>query len=207
MAQITHGIRSILSHPEAYNLSQNLLGAGRLRKRLVRDHIRAGSGDQLLDIGCGTAELLPHLPHGVRYVGFDLSQRYIDAARARFGNLGRFECMDIANFQDGAIESGADIALAIGILHHLDDAEARALIQTAWNKLKPGGRFITLDGALVPDQSKVARGLILRDRGQNVRSPEEYARLATGIFSTVHATVRNDLLLVPYTHCILECTR
>lgn len=115
--------------------------------------------------------------------------------------------MDIANFQDGAIESGADIALAIGILHHLDDAEARALIQTAWNKLKPGGRFITLDGALVPDQSKVARGLILRDRGQNVRSPEEYARLATGIFSTVHATVRNDLLLVPYTHCILECTR
>lgn len=207
MAQITHGIRSILSHPAIYDLTQNLLGAGRSRKRLVRDYIRAKPGDQLLDIGCGTAELLPYLPQDIRYVGFDLSQRYIDAAKRRFGDRGRFESMDIAHFQEGAIESGADIALAIGILHHLDDELAQSLIQTAWNKLKPGGRFISLDGTLMPHQSKLARALILRDRGQNIRTPEEYTRLASKVFSSVTTTVRHDLLFVPYTHCILECTR
>lgn len=207
MTQITHGIRSILSHPAIYDLTQNVLGAGRSRKRLVRDHIRAKAGDQLLDIGCGTAELLPYLPEGIRYVGFDLSQRYIDAAKHRYQDRGRFECMDIAHFQDGAIESGADIALAIGILHHLDDDLAHSLIQTAWNKLKVGGRFISLDGTLTPQQSKAARALILRDRGQNIRSPHEYERLAKGVFANVKMEIREDMLFVPYTHCILECTR
>ncbi len=207
MSQITHGIRSILSHPAIYDLTQNILGAGRSRKKLVREYIRAQPGDQLLDIGCGTAELLPYLPEGLDYVGFDLSQAYIDAARRKYGARARFECMDIAHFNGDAIKGGADVVLAIGILHHLDDALAHALIDTAWNKLKPGGRLITLDGTLTPAQSKTARALILKDRGQNIRPPHGYQALAEGVFASVKTTVREDMLFVPYTHCILECTR
>ena len=207
MSQVTHGIRSILSHPAFYDLTQNILGAGRSRRKLVREYIRAKPDDQLLDIGCGTAELLPHLPEGLDYLGFDLSQPYIDAARKRYGDRGRFECMDIANFDDEAIKGGADIVLAIGILHHLDDDLAKALIATAWNKLKPSGRLITIDGTLTDDQSRVARTLILRDRGQNIRQPQEYRALASTVFASVQMTVRQDMLFVPYTHCILECTR
>jgi SAM-dependent methyltransferase len=190
-----------------YDFTQNVLGASRSRKKLVREYIRAKSGDRLLDVGCGTAELLPYLPRGMHYVGFDLSQPYIDSARKKYGDRGRFECMDIASFDDESIEGGADIVLAIGLLHHLDDELARALVRTAWDKLKPGGRLITLDGTLTPDQSKMARALILRDRGQNIRSPQEYQALAEGTFASVKATIRQDMLFVPYTHCILECTR
>lgn len=207
MSQITHGIRSILSHPFFYDLNQNILGAGKSRRQLVRDHIRPREGDQLLDIGCGTAELLRYLPLNLRYVGFDLSQPYIDAARKRYGDRCRFECMDIANFEDHSIEGGADIVLAIGILHHLDDDPAQALIATAWDKLKPGGRLITIDGTLTDAQSRFARALILRDRGQNIRSPDAYRALAAHRFGEVRMSVREDMLHVPYTHCILECTR
>lgn len=207
MAQITHGIRSILSLASVYDVTQAILGAGRSRTRLASDYIRAKQGDILLDIGCGTAQLLPYLPSGMRYIGFDLSKDYIDAARARYGDRARFECMDVADFEDGDFQGGADIVLAIGILHHLDDDLAAALVRTAWNQLKPGGRFISIDGTLTENQSGVARALILRDRGQNIRSPDGYIRLARTAFESVDVSIRADMLYIPYTHCIMECTR
>lgn len=207
MAQITHGVRSMLSSATVYNLTQRAFGAERTRRILVRDYIRPASGNVVFDIGCGTAELLPHLPSDIQYVGFDMSQNYIDAATARFGARAKFECMDVANYRDETLSGGADIVLAVGILHHLDDDEAHALMRTAWSKLRPGGRFISLDGALVPEQSSIARAIILRDRGQNIRSPQEYEALANGVFQQVRNTTRHDMLYVPYTHCILECVR
>lgn len=208
MAQRTDGIRAALSHPFFYDFLQTTLGAGRARARMMSDHIRPSENDRVLDIGCGTAELLPHFPVNVDYVGFDLSPQYIDAAKKRYGDKGRFECMDVAEFQDTHIrQHGADIVLAIGILHHLDDDQARSLINVASSMLRPGGRFISMDGTLVPDQSAIAKGLILRDRGQNIREPHQYESLASGSFTEVKHIVRHDLLYVPYTHCILECTR
>ncbi|MCD9098591.1 class I SAM-dependent methyltransferase [Luteimonas fraxinea] len=208
MAQKTDGLRAVLSHPAFYDFLQTALGAGRARARMMSDHIRPRKDDRVLDIGCGTAELLPYFPVDIDYVGFDLSSRYIDAARKRYGDRGRFECMDVADFQDTQVrQHGADLVLAIGILHHLDDDQARSLINVASSMLRPGGRFISMDGTLVAGQSAAARGLILRDRGQNIREPDGYAGLATGSFTEIKPVVRHDLLYVPYTHCILECTR
>jgi SAM-dependent methyltransferase len=206
MAQITSGIRTILSNPSAYDFLQSALGASRARKRLIRDHIRPRPDDHLLDIGCGTGELLKYLPANIHYIGFDLSPDYINAARERYGNRGRFECSDVADFEPTDL-LGVDLVLAIGVLHHLDDDQVVHLLLTAWNKLRPGGRFISLDGTLVKGQSRIARALILRDRGQNIRSPDGYQALAASKFSITACTVRHDLLYVPYTHCILECTR
>ncbi|HHA2449883.1 class I SAM-dependent methyltransferase [Stenotrophomonas maltophilia] len=206
MAQKTSGLHSILSAPWAYDLLQNILGAHRGRTQLIKDHIRPGPEFTILDIGCGTGEIVPHLPNGVSYHGFDLSQLYIDSARRRFGDRATFHCMDIADYEpedDGRL---ADVVIAVGILHHLDDQIAHKLIQGARRKLKPGGRLVTMDGTLIDDQSTVARNLILRDRGQNIRTPEGYRALAEPVFEQIHLKVRHDMIYVPYTHCIMECT-
>ena len=125
----------------------------------------------------------------------------------RYG-MAQFECMDVSNYQvAGSDEQRADLVLAIGILHHLDDDQARALMRTAHAALKPGGRFISLDGTYVDGQSTIARALISRDRGQSIRTPEAYRALGEAEFDKVEARVRTDMLYVPYTHYVMECVR
>jgi len=203
MAQITSGIRRVLSLPIAYSFLQAALGAGRLRRRICRELIRAGNDDIVVDVGCGPAAILELLPPTVRYYGFDLSEDYIRAAR--YGDRGHFACADIAAAPAESVPP-CTIALVLGLLHHLDDDEARNLMAALSTRVALGGRLITLDGTFVPGQSTAARRLVAADRGQNVRCPEAYAALAPESLSVV-VHVRHDLLNVPYTHCILECTK
>lgn len=205
MAQITSGVRSILSHPIAYSFLQAAVGAGRLRQRICQDLIRASDDDVIVDVGCGPAEILELFPRTIKYYGFDLSEDYIRAARERYGDRGHFACVDITAAPPDSVPP-CTIALALGVLHHLDDNEARNLMAALSSRLAPGGRLITFDGTFVPGQSATARRLIAADRGQNIRSPEAYASLAPQDLS-VNIHVRHDLLYLPYTHCLLECTK
>ncbi|ODU44535.1 class I SAM-dependent methyltransferase [uncultured Aquimonas sp.] len=203
MSQTTSGLRAALSLPSVYDFVQNLVGAARARRELSAHYLRAESGQLLVDVGCGTGEMLDFLPAGVRYVGFDLSQRYIDAARRRYGERARFECLDVA--EAGRLDiHDVDIALAFGLLHHLDDHEVLGLLHALARLLGPNGRILTIDPTLSPGQHPVAAFVARRDRGQNVRSPEAYRALAARVFDRVDCEVRHDLLRIPYSHCILQ---
>ncbi len=206
MAQITTGVRSILSIPGIYDAIQTAVGAYRAREVLVRDYIRPVSGQQVLDVGCGTGELLPHLPEGLAYVGFDLSAQYIRQARERYAGRARFECMDVADLAQSDGLDEVDVAVAVGLLHHLDDEQASRLLSAIGKRLGAGGRLVTMDPTFLDQQSALATFFMKRDRGQNIRSPTGYADLTKGIFSSVKSAVRADLLRIPYSHCILECS-
>ena len=41
-------------------------------------------GAAILDVGCGTAQILRYLPEGIEYLGFDQNARYLECARNRF---------------------------------------------------------------------------------------------------------------------------
>ena len=174
-------------------------------KTYLAEYVKPAPGDKILDIGCGPADVLNYLP-GVNYTGLDISPEYINSAKKRFGARGRFCCGDMGLAAIEGEQGTFDLVLATGVIHHLDDAQAAKLFDLARLALRPTGRLVTFDGCQVPQQSRIARWLLAKDRGKFVRPREEYMRLALARFSKVEPHLRHDLLRVPYTHLIMRCS-
>jgi SAM-dependent methyltransferase len=198
-------IWSGLSVSWAYRLFGRLVGAHALRTAYVHECVRPREGDRVLDIGCGPGDILNFLPP-VSYVGFDINPDYIQAARARFGQRAQFFQQAIDRELVGRF-SDFDIVMANGLLHHLDDAGAGELLTIAFTALKPGGRLITLDGVISPDQSRAAYYLVSHDRGRFMRTEAGYTQLAGRVFPHVKAQIWHSRLRIPYTHIVMECQR
>ena len=195
----------VLSLPSGYRLFQRMVGGKAARKTYLAEYVKPVPGDKILDIGCGPADILDHLP-AVNYTGLDLSPEYISSAEKRFGSKGRFCCGDVGVATIEGEQGTFDLVLAIGVIHHLDDAQAAKLFDLARRALRPAGRLVTYDGCYVAQQSRIARWLLAKDRGKFVRPREEYLRLALTNFSKVEPHLRNDLLCIPYTHLIMRCS-
>jgi len=196
-------LRDILARARVYSCFSSLIGAERARRRHIERHIRPRAGDRVLDIGCGPADILEALP-SVEYHGFDLSADYIESARKRFGTRGQFH-VEAVNAELVKKYAGFDLVLAMGVVHHLTDAEALDLFRVAKSALKPGGRLVTLDGCFVDGQSPIARWLLGRDRGEFVRTEAAYVVLARQVFADVKPCLTTELLRIPYTHLVMEC--
>ncbi len=198
------GLKSVLEFPAVYDWVQRILGGRNVQRCVVNHHLRPEPHHRLLDIGCGPAQILETLPQ-VEYVGVDLNPRYIASAQVRYGDRGSFVCQSVTQMATEKMHT-FDLVMAHGLIHHLDDDEARQLFAVAAKAMKPGGRFVTLDGCFAEKQSRIARWMLSNDRGQFIRTEDAYLDLARRTFSNVQSTIRHDLLLTPYTHIIMECT-
>lgn len=204
MGETTTGIRAMLSSPLVYEIWSRALGRSGGREDLVEEYVRPAPGQRVLDVGCGPGNQLPFLGDVV-YVGVDFSEAYIERAKERWGARGEFRVGDATALDEDLRDF--DIAIAFGVLHHIDDDGVRAMLAGIAGALKPGGHLMTIDPTFAPGQSRAARAVVSRDRGQHVRPPRGYAALAREAFGEVDTTVRGDLLRIPYSHCILECRR
>lgn len=204
MAQVTSGVRAVLSHPVVYETFQRLMGARRGREWIVRDLIRPFPGMRILDLGCGPGEILDSLPEDVAYTGYDMSPEYIASAKAKYGARATFHCRLLEQAEVATLEP-FDLVMGIGVLHHLDDDTARQFMALAKAGLKPGGRVLTLDACYAPKQNPIARYLISKDRGQHVRDEAGYRALAEGTFTGITGAVTNRVW-PPWTHWSMECS-
>ena len=197
-------VRLALGRAWAYRMLQNILGRSDTRQSIVDRYVQPRARDRIVDIGCGPADVLEHLPD-VHYFGIDINPDYVRVARERYGAR--------ANFMEGGLETlrdlpagSADIVMAIALLHHLDDGEANELFREARRILTPGGRIFTLDCVTVADQNPISRFLIAHDRGKYPRTPDGYRALAAPFFSNIRLDHRNDMLRVPYDHLMMTCS-
>jgi SAM-dependent methyltransferase len=187
--------KSALSMSWVFGAYQHLVGAPGCHRRFIESYVRPKAGDRIVDLGCGTGASLEHLPQNVSYVGVDLSQQYIDAARTRFPRA-RFLCSDVLNV-DLSPYVPFDLAMAFGVLHHLDDSAAGGLVDLARRVVRRGGLLVTIDPCRVAGQPFVAKMLIDNDRGRHIRDAEGYK----GLFAPrgeVETVVLSDMLRVPY---------
>lgn len=198
-------MRRILATASGYRCFQNIVAAAAGRRRLVDEYIRPRPGNRVLDLGCGDGGLVAELGE-VDYVGIDISDAYIGSARNQFGDRATFFAGDFE--QEQALAHGPfDLVLAQGVLHHLDDDDARRLMSYAAKAMQPtGGRLVTIDPCRTTGQGWVERLLIAADRGEYIRQAGDYRALAETVFGSVQESLVADLTRIRYTVNIVEST-
>lgn len=204
--QCDSGLLGWLRVPFLYNAFQAAVGATALRRRLLEKHVRAKPGDKVIDIGCGSAPTLQWLPE-VEYIGLDINPDYIAHARRTYGSRGTFIVGDPRSVLDDSRFTDADIVMAVGVLHHLDDEETEQCIQFAYNALKIDGRLICHEACWIPNQSAVSKYIMSTDRGRNIRTEQEYRDLAAKAFKKVDTWIDMKPMRIPYVTVVVECQK
>lgn len=206
--QDDRGLKRIFTLSWAYNLFQDLVGATNSRKWVAEHFWRAQRGQRVVDLGCGPATTVHFLPEGVKYVGFDVSDKYISSARTKYASdpdktflVGVAE--DFVNDLPEQMQN-ADLVIINGLLHHLDDAEALTALKLARKSLAPGGRLVCLEASFLVSQSFLARWVLKQDRGQNVRNEPEWKALVSKVFDKFETYILTGLLRIPYTLIVIE---
>ena len=200
---IPTALRSVLKTPSLYLAYQSIVGGIRARRICFRDYVKCTPGMVVIDIGCGPGYAAQWLP-GSRYFGFDVDGAYIDYATRKFGGQAVFH-RGLFSPQHASTLPKADLVLMMGLLHHLTDDECVALLRLAKSAMKDGGKLLTLDGCYREGQSRLARYFLDSDRGEYIRTPESYIRIAQSVFGEVIASLRDDLFFIPYTCMVLGC--
>jgi SAM-dependent methyltransferase len=200
---LTRRLQQAFASSAWYDATQQLVGKGRAYRLVVREYARPRPGLRVLDVGCGTGELLPYLP-AVHYVGFDISESHITTARQRHGSRGCFRVGDV-----GSVELRAhdfDLAIIIGVLHHLDDSTVTAVGQLLARALRPGARAVFLEPCRLRDQPLTATVTQALDKGAHIREPRKYHQLLRSAFDRLSMTIRTDVLWFPTRHVVFEGT-
>jgi SAM-dependent methyltransferase len=207
--EIRSGIRHALALPLLYDAFQVAVGAYAWRKRALQQYVFSAipQNGKLIDIGCGTAEILKYLPTGIEYIGFDRNPAYIEQAKANYAGSpnASFFCEELS--PDFPLEGRpADVVLALGLVHHLDDKQTLDLMTLAQKKLGSKGFLLTLDPLFEPEQSALASYIISKDRGTAVRTEPEYLALASKVYPNVELFVDRNPLRIPYTGIVMKCS-
>lgn len=207
MVEIRNGLRDILARPGVYDLFQTVVGANTWRQRVIEEFLsnKIPANGLIIDIGCGTSEIVSYLPDNVRYLGIDRNPNYIISAKKKYRDRNaQFLCQELSpDLPLG--ECKADAVLAIGIIHHLEDKECIDLFQVAKKSLRPGGLFLALDPVYHQSQSAIARYIISKDRGKAVRTTEQYLSLYAREFAQVDYKIDTHPLRIPYTGIVSIC--
>ena len=204
--QSDSGLLGWLKVPSIYNVFSAAVGGNVLRRSLIQNHVRPKPGDKVIDIGCGSAQVLRYLP-AVDYIGIDINAEYIAFARRTYGDKAIFLVGDTQSFRGDPRFKDANLAMAFGLLHHLDDEEAMQCLQFAYDALQTKGRFICHEACWIPNQGAFSKYIMSLDRGRSIRTEEQYRQLAGKIFKKVDARVNTHPLRIPYVTIVLECEK
>ena len=138
------------------------------------------SARRVLDVGCGPGTNAPQFAHA-EYVGIDISQRYIEAARRRYP--GTFVTADVRSYQP-LPEDCFDFVLVNSLLHHLDTPAVARVLQCIRDQLAVSGHVHILE-LVLPERKSVSRLLAVADRGDYPRPLDAWRELFRDTFDEV----------------------
>lgn len=119
--------------------------------------------DRVVDLGAGTGFLsLALAPHVAKVLCIDVAQPMLDELWSQAAKQGQDNvepvCADLAYLDLPA--GSVDLVVSNFALHHLTDADKKALVQRARRWLRPGGRIVIADTMFGRGRTKQDRVII-----------------------------------------------
>jgi SAM-dependent methyltransferase len=173
--------------------------------QLIRDEVIKPSGIQrVLDFGCGIGYHSKEFVDS-EYLGIEPLQGCVEKAHRIFKNSNNNFIVGNHKTLKSIPDSSYDLIISMGVLHHLSDEIFKEFVCESHRILKIGGRLTTFDPVYHKEQSKISKWVVSRDRGNWVRTIDEY-------LNPIHEVYHQDptykvykkLLRIPYDHVAIE---
>jgi ubiquinone/menaquinone biosynthesis C-methylase UbiE len=137
--------------------------------------------DTLVDLGCGTGRLAVHaIPTlaGGHYVGIDISQAMLDAARKRIEETVPDPPCRVSwvhqTTPDFALENdSADMVCAFSVINHMEHEDAYLYLKEALRIVRPGGRFVF---SCLPMHTERAREVFIKSASMDMQTRHRKVR-------------------------------
>ncbi len=184
-------IRYLARRPQVFDWLRFVLEGGYVgHSKIIRRELSRESW-RVLDVGCGTGIYASHFPPA-EYHGIDISPEYIAAAARKFPHH-QFSVMDATamTFGDHTFES----AFISGVLHHLNDEQAVAVLQNVCRVIRPGGKLVIWEDIPAPAWNLVGHIIHRLDLGSHIRQPDGYRKLIETVSPVhTHQTMRSGFM-------------
>ena len=164
----------MLNRPRIFFYFQRILSGNYPRiRQVLGDEVHLQANQTVLELACGTGNIADFFD-SVNYIGVDIDQGYIRFAKAQ--SQKEFLVADVCQLCFS--ERNFNWVIAVGLFHHLSDADTLSTMKEVQRVLSRGGQMVIIDA--IPPVSKLnILGYILRklDRGNYIRPTEQYKRL------------------------------
>jgi SAM-dependent methyltransferase len=204
MSQRISKLYNLINHPIVYKIVQKIMSGTSFRKKVIVKNIFKEKV-KILDIGCGPAEILDYVPNA-EYYGFDIDKRSINFARKKYQNdnhhffCKRFVKKDLKNIPK------VDYVILFGIIHHLTDLEVKKILYLCKLAMKKNAKLLAVDPIYINKQNIIAKFIVSKDRGMNVRTKNQYLKLARTNFKSIKSVITRQQF-IPYTWFSMKCKK
>jgi 2-polyprenyl-3-methyl-5-hydroxy-6-metoxy-1,4-benzoquinol methylase len=204
MSQRINKIYNFINSPLVYRIIQYIMSGTSFRNSIIKKNIKK-SNLKILDIGCGPAQILEQIPR-CDYYGYDIDQRSIQYAKKKYRKKNyHFYCKKFNKTEIKKLPK-FDFVIFFGILHHLSNKEADKMLTLCKRTMKKNSKLLTEDPILLEKQNIIAKFLIEKDRGINVRQKKEYINLLKKHFKKIKNKVTHQFF-IPYTWFTTVCSK
>ena len=204
MSQRINQIYNFINSPLVYRIIQYIMSGTSFRNSIIKKNIKK-SNLKILDIGCGPAQILEQIPR-CDYYGYDIDQRSIQYAKKKYRKKNyHFYCKKFNKTEIKKLPK-FDFVIFFGILHHLSNKEADKMLTLCKRTMKKNSKLLTEDPILLEKQNIIAKFLIEKDRGINVRKKQQYINLLKKHFKKIKNKVTHQFF-IPYTWFTTICSK
>jgi 2-polyprenyl-3-methyl-5-hydroxy-6-metoxy-1,4-benzoquinol methylase len=204
MSQRKNKIYNFINNPLIYKIIQGVMSGTSFRNNIIKKNITKNNL-KILDIGCGPAQILEHIPK-CDYYGYDIDRRSIQYAKKKYYQKNyHFYCKKFNKTELKKLPK-FDFIIFFGILHHLSNKEVYEILKLCKKIMKKNSKLLTEDPILLENQNVIAKFLIKKDRGLNVRKKQQYIDLLKKHFKKIKNEVTHQYF-IPYTWFTTICSK